>query len=76
MHKLTRSQRRALWRILAAAVLLVGIRLLPAVYLSRPLPLLTGPETAAGWPLLLWPAYLIPYAVIGYDVLRQAVGGI
>ena len=76
MHKLTRSQRRALWRILAAAVLLVGIRLLPAVYLSRPLPLLTGPETAAGWPLLLWPAYLIPYAVIGYDVLRRAVGGI
>ena len=76
MHKLTRSQRRALWRILAAAVLLVGIRLLPAVYLSRPLPLLTGPETAAGWPLLLWPAYLIPYAVIGYDVLSRAVGGI
>ena len=29
MHKLTRSQRRALWRILAAAVLLAGTGLLP-----------------------------------------------
>ena len=76
MHKLTRSQRRALWRILAAAVLLAGMGLLPTVYLSRPLPLLTGPTAAEGYPLLLWPAYLIPYAVIGYDVLRRAIGGI
>ena len=76
MHKLTRSQRRTLWRILLAAALLVGIKLLPTIYLSGPLPLLTGPETAAGYPLLLWPVYLIPYAIIGLDVLGEAVGGI
>ncbi len=33
MHKLTRSQRRTLWRILLAAALLVGIKLLPTIYL-------------------------------------------
>ena len=76
MHNLTRSQRRTLWRILLAAALLVGIKLLPTIYLSGPLPLLTGPETAEGFPLLLWPVYLIPYAVIGLDVLGEAVGGI
>ena len=76
MHKLTRSQRRTLWRILLAAALLVAIRLLPTIYLDRPLPLLTGPETAAGYPLLLWPVYLVPYAIIGLDVLGEAMGGI
>ncbi|WP_295586351.1 heavy metal translocating P-type ATPase [uncultured Oscillibacter sp.] len=77
MHTLTRKQRRNALRILAAALLLAVISLLPDWYVSHPVALLTGPaEDGGGYPLLLWPLYLIPYAVIGCDVLSRAVRGI
>ncbi len=62
MNTLTRKQRKMLWRILAAAALLVVVKLLPAAdtTLSR-----------AGWLL-----YLIPYGIIGWDILWKAVRNI
>ncbi len=54
--KLTGSQRRDLSRILAAAVLLAVVRLLPD--LSQPLEAV---------------CYLIPYAIVGWDVVWSAL---
>ena len=72
MNSLTRKQRKMLYRILAAAALLVLVKLLPAIYLPVRVPLLT----AADLRLSLWPLYLIPYAVIGWDILWKAVRNI
>ena len=58
MKTLSRKQRKMLARILAAAVLLVTVKLLPPLGLP------------------LWPLYLIPYAVIGWDVLWKAIRNI
>lgn len=62
MKNLTRKQRKMLIRILVAAVLLAVVKLL------------TGLATVPGW--LEWPLYIIPYAVIGWDVLWKAVRNI
>lgn len=62
MKNLTRKQRKMLYRILAAAVLLAAVKLLPLVL-------------ADGVPFL-WLLFLIPYAVIGWDVLWKAVRNI
>ena len=51
---MTRRQKKAAWRIAAAAVLLAAAWLLP----------LHGPARPA--------AFLIPYAVVGWDVLKNA----
>ena len=59
MKNLSRKQRKMLYRILAAAVLLVIAEL---------------PPSLGGFPL--WPLYLVPYAVIGWDVLWKAVRNI
>ena len=59
MKNLTRKQRKTLYRILLAAVLLIAVKLLPAE------------DTP-----VLWLLYLIPYAVIGWDVLWKAVRNI
>ena len=58
MAQLTKKQKKMLYRILAAAVLLA------AVFLLAP----------TGWQALLF--YLVPYAVIGWDVLWKAVRNI
>ena len=62
MKNLTRKQRKMLYRILLAAVLLIAVKLLPSLYLP--------PRWMEGV------LYLIPYAVIGWDVLWKAVRNI
>ncbi len=62
MKNLTRKQRKMLCRILAAAALLIAVKLLPGLV---PVP---------GW--AQWALYLVPYAVIGWDVLWKAVRNI
>ncbi|MDO4315236.1 MAG: heavy metal translocating P-type ATPase [Oscillospiraceae bacterium] len=61
---MTKKQRKMLWRILAAAALLVLVKLLSALAVL--------PER--GW--LTAACYLAPYAVIGWDVLYKAVRNI
>ena len=75
MSKLSKKERKQLWRILAAAVLLALVSLLP----EKLLPAVSGTavplgETGGGIPL--WPLYLVPYLVIGWDVLYKAVRNI
>ena len=55
---MTKKQRKVLYRIIIAAVLLVVLHFLPV----------------SGY--LKFALYLIPYAIIGYDILRKAVLGI
>jgi len=55
---MTRKQKKVLYRIMIAAVLIVMIQFLPL----------------QGW--LRFAAYMVPYLVIGYDILRKAVLGI
>ncbi len=62
MKNLTRKQRKMLFRILLAAALLIAVKLLPT---ALPVP---------GW--AEWVLYLVPYAVIGWDVLWKAVRNI
>ena len=57
MAKLTKKQRKVRDRILAAAALLILVKLLPV----------------AGWVQAV--LFLLPYLLIGYDVLRKAVLG-
>ena len=61
MKNLTRKQQKMLIRILTAAALLAIVKLLP--------PLPDGIS-------LLWLLYLVPYAVIGWDVLYKALRNI
>ena len=60
---MTKKQKKVLYRILISAALLVALALLPLDRL---------PYTA----LLRFVLYMIPYLVIGYDVLKKAVKGI
>ena len=55
---MTKKQKKVLYRIIIAAVLLVVLHFLPV----------------SGY--LEFALYLIPYAIIGYDILRKAVLGI
>ncbi len=59
---MTRKQKKVLWRIIAAFLLLILISFLPADWLSKD-------WLAAG-------VYLIPYLIIGYDILRKAALGV
>jgi len=62
MNNLTRKQRKMLYRILAAAALLIAVKLLPFLF-----------------PVPWWMAvvlFLVPYLVIGWDVLWKAVRNI
>ena len=76
---MTRKQKKVLARIIAAAVLLIAVSLLPDIPMHRHIPLLTEPVEGApdyGLVLLKWPLYLIPYFVIGWDILWKAVRNI
>ena len=55
---MTKKQKKVLYRIIIASVLLVALHFLPV----------SG--------LLAFGLYLIPYFVIGYDIMRKAVLGI
>ena len=59
MKNLTRKQRKNLIRIIAAAVLLIAVKILTA---AVPVP--------AG---IVWALYLLPYAVIGWAILWKAL---
>ncbi len=62
MNNLTRKQRKMLYRILAAAALLIAVKLLPNLF---PVP---------RWMEI--PLYLAPYLIISWDVLWKAVRNI
>ena len=62
MNNLTRKQRKMLYQILAAAALLIAVKLLPNLF---PVP---------RWMEI--PLYLAPYLIIGWDVLWKAVRNI
>lgn len=62
--KMTRKQRKNLYRIIAAAVLLVAATLADVFLLT----------SGGKWEILKLAIYLVPYFVIGYDILwRSAV---
>ena len=77
---MTRRQKHTLLRILAAAVLLVAAGLLPTIWLPGAVPLVSvghvSQDGAAAFSLSRAALYLIPYAVIGWDVLWRAVRNI
>ena len=69
---MTKKQKRMLTRIIVAALMLIGLKLIPAAGFSR-LDVLLFPGAGRWIRLAL---YLVDYAVIGYDILRKAVKGI
>lgn len=77
---MTRKHKKMLKRIAAAAVLLILVRLLPTIWLPGGIPFLSVSRVSqtgeAAFSLARWPLYLIPYAVIGWDVLWRAVRNI
>ena len=62
MKNLTRKQRKMLIRIIASAALLAAVKLLPVA---------DGPLSRIAWVL-----YLVPYGIIGWDVLYKALRNI
>ena len=76
---MTRKQKKMLWRILISFVLFTAALLLPTIWLSGPIPLLSVIQDQGGcgaYALAKWPLFLIPYLVIGWDVLWKAVRNI
>jgi Cd2+/Zn2+-exporting ATPase len=59
-YKMTRKQKKMLRRIIIAACLLVAFTIIKVVFSQIP------------WPVFL-ALFLIPYVIIGYDVIRTAV---
>ena len=55
---MTKKQKKVLYRIITAAVLMVALHFVPV----------------EGYPRFA--LYLVPYFIIGYDILRKAVLGI
>ena len=85
---MSKKQKRMLWRILVSAVLFVLIsllHLLPDVMLPGPVPFLSSSRVTEGGeaafflsisPPVFLVLYLIPYLIIGWDVLWRAVRNI
>ena len=69
---MTKKQKKMLTRILAAALMLVVLKLIPVAGFSR----LDGLLFPGAGRWLRLALYLMDYAVIGYDILRKAVKGI
>ena len=69
---MTKKQKKMLTRILAAALMLVVLKLIPAAGFFR----LDGLLFPGAGRWLRLALYLVDYAVIGYDILRKAVKGI
>ena len=79
MKNLSRRQRKMLLRILIAAALLLFVKLMTPRWESAA-PLfgsggLDGSGVLHSQPIL-WPWYLVPYLIIGWDVLYKAVRNI
>ena len=75
---MSKKQKKMLTRILAAAVLLVVVKLLPEIRLPIHLPLISSPATQNGtmFSLAPWLLYLVPYLIIGWDVLARSLRNI
>ena len=77
---MTNKQKKTLWRIIAAALLLVWAMFGPTLWLPAGLPFVSVGRTAAdgtaAFALAAWARFLIPYLVIGWDVLWRAVRNI
>jgi Cd2+/Zn2+-exporting ATPase len=77
---MTRKQKKMLSRIILSAVLFVIVELLPTIWLPVSIPLLTSTlvdqSGQPGFILSKWPLFLVPYLVIGWDVLFRAVHNI
>lgn len=69
---MTKKQKKMLTRILVAALMLIGLKLIPTAAFSR----LDGLLFPGAGRWLRLALYLVDYAVIGYDILRKAVKGI
>ena len=68
-----------LWRILISFLLFIAAVFLPTVWLTGPIPLLSAAQDRNGcgaYALARWPLFLIPYLVIGWDVLWKAIRNI
>ena len=75
---MTRKQKKVLILIIVAAVLLIAVSLLPDIPVPWYISWLSegvggGPH---GWVLRRWPLYLIPYLIIGWDILWKAIRNI
>ncbi|HIY73046.1 MAG TPA: cadmium-translocating P-type ATPase [Candidatus Intestinimonas merdavium] len=77
---MTKKQKQTLWRIVASAALLVWAALGPTLWLPGNVPFLSVGRVAedgtAAFFLAPWVRFLIPYLVIGWDVLWRAVRNI
>ena len=77
---MTQKQKRTLGRIFLSAALLAAARLLPTLWLPGALPLVSVSHAAqdgsAAFSLAPWALYLVPYLLIGWDVLWKAVRNI
>ncbi len=81
MNKLTRKQRKMLLRIVAAAVLLLLVKLASPYLESVQGAFITSPAggasiSPAALTALFSLLYLVPYLIIGWDVLYKAVRNI
>ena len=77
---MTKKQKQTLWRIVASAALLVWAALGPTLWLPGNVPFLSVGRVAedgtAAFFLAPWVRFLIPYLIIGWDVLWRAVRNI
>ena len=77
---MTKKQKQTLWRIVASAALLVWAALGPTLWLPGNVPFLSVGRVAedgtVAFFLAPWVRFLIPYLVIGWDVLWRAVRNI
>ena len=76
---MTRKQKKMLSRILIAFVVFVAALLLPTIWLPGPIPLISVGQDrngCGGYALARWPIFLIPYLIIGWDILWKAARNI
>ena len=66
---MTKKQKKMLTRILVAALMLIGLKLIPMEAFFR----LDGLLFPGAGRWLRLALYLVDYAVIGHDILRKAV---
>lgn len=77
---MTGKQKRMLRRILLSGLLLIVAAVLPDIWLPGPVPFLSVSHVTdaghAAFTLARWPLYLIPYFIIGREVLWKAARNI
>ena len=77
---MTKKQKRSLGKILLSAGLFLVVCLLPEIWLPGYIPFVSVRhlelDSGAAFTLARWPLFLIPYLIVGRDVLRRAVQGV